>query len=214
MNNADLLTLTQWLSPSYPVGAFSYSHGLETAISDGRITTSDHVKHWLTALIERGSGWSDLVFLSAAYRANTADDLAAISELAEALCPSLERLNETRQQGAAFTRATNSIWSLNVTPAPYPVAVGTAARVRNIDLETTAYLYIHSFASNLVSAATRLIPLGQTDGQACLQDLACVCTRTAPKALDATIEDIGTCAFASDIASMRHETQTTRIFQS
>ncbi len=214
MNKADLLTLTQWLSPSYPVGAFSFSHGLETAISDGRIATSDDLKDWLVSLIENGSGWSDLVLLCAAHRAKSPSDLQTISELAEALCPSKERLAETLQQGAAFARTTNAIWGGDTGPSAYPVAVGSAAGARNICLETTAYLYIHSFTSNLVSAAIRLIPLGQTDGQACLNLLAPICETTAQKALTATLDDIGTCAFMSDIASMTHEILPVRIFQS
>ena len=214
MNNADILILTQWLSPAYPVGSFSFSHGLETAISDGRIKSAGDLENWLGSVIEFGSGRSDVILLSAAYRADSGAQVHEINELSQALCPSKERLEETLSQGASFARTTNAIWGTELVAGTYPVAVGQAAALKNIDLETIAYLYLHSFASNLVSGAVRLVPLGQTEGQSCLDALSETCIRTAKEGLHASLEDLGTCAFASDIASMKHETQTVRIFQS
>ena len=214
MNNSDILTLTQWLSPSYPVGAFSYSHGLETAISEGLIGDADTLFDWLSDLLRFGSGKTDAVLLVAACRASNPLELKDISDIAEALCPSRERRSETLQQGAAFVRTTNAVMEMELASGPYPVVVGAAASLKKIDLETTAYMYLHAFVSNLISAAVRLVPLGQTDGQKCLSRLSGVCRGVAGKALESSVADLGSCSFASDIMSMRHETQRTRLFQS
>jgi len=210
----DIVLLTQWLSPAYPVGAFSYSHGLEAAITDDCVSDADTLFDWLKDLTELGSGRSDAILLAAAYNAADIADLQDISELAEALSPSQERLMETTQQGAAFVRTTNAVWGTKMPNCPYPVAVGRAANLKNIDLETTAYMYLHAFVANLISAAVRLVPLGQTDGQKCLARLSETCEKIAKEASMSTLLDLGSCTFLSDIASMRHETQTTRLFQS
>ncbi len=214
MNSDDILTLTQWLSPSFPVGAFSYSHGLETAISEGLVSDAETLFHWLDDLLKLGSGRSDAILLAAAYGASSPEALGEVKELAEALSPSRERLLETNQQGAAFVRTTNSVWETELEAAPYPVAVGAAANAAGIDLETTVYMYLHAFAGNLTGAAIRLVPLGQTDGQTCLARLKETCQSVASEAVTATLDDLGSCSFLSDIASMRHETQSTRLFQS
>lgn len=214
MNSDDILTLTQWLSPSFPVGAFSYSHGLETAIAEDHVTNADTLFDWLDDLLRLGSGRSDAILLAAAYKAASAGEIGEVKELAAALSPSRERLLETLQQGAAFVRTTNSVWGTNLEPGPYPVAVGQAAKAAGIDLETTIFMYLHAFAGNLTSAAIRLVPLGQTDGQTCLARLKETCQLVASEAIASTLEDLGSCSFQSDIASMRHESQTTRLFQS
>lgn len=211
MDQTDFITLTQWLSPSYPVGAFSYSHGVETAIATGQISDAKSLTDWLETILLHGTGRSDAILLSHAYRA---DDPAAIAALADALSPSLERRAESLQQGAAFARTTRAVWDLDLPDMPYPVAVGRAASLRKIPLETTASLYLHSLASNLVSAAIRLIPLGQTDGQRCLHRLTNTIEDVTSDATTAPLEEIGGCAILSDIASMHHETQTVRLFQS
>jgi urease accessory protein len=212
--NEEILVLTQWLSPAYPVGAFSYSHGLETAISDGRIANAQDLEVWLASVVEHGSCWNDLVLLVAAYRAKSGAERADIAELALSLCPSKERVAETQLQGAAFIRTTNAVWDCELPEMPYPVAIGVAASIQNIDMKTTAYIYAHSFISNLVSATVRLVPLGQTDGQACLQRVSARVSKAADMAIDATLEELGGCTFASDIAAMAHETLAARIFQS
>ena len=213
MVNGDLLTLTQWLSPAYPVGAFSYSHGLETAIADGHVVSASTLFEWLSDLLRLGSGRTDAILLAATYHAPS-DSLQDISELAVALSPSAERRAETLQQGAAFVRTTNAVWALDLTPAPYPVAVGAAASAKAIALEATLQIYLHAFASNLVSAAIRLVPLGQTEGQAVLQALSNSCAEIAQDAASADLDDLGSASFIWDISSMRHEAQNVRLFQS
>jgi len=153
------------------------------------------------------------VLLSAAHRAENAQDLKQVSDLSEALCISRERLFETLSQGRAFIRTTNAVWGSTLADAPYPVAVGAAAAHKNIPLDVTSYLYLQSFVSNLINTAVRLVPLGQTEGQACLSNLSEVIEKTAKAAQKASLEDLGSSTFSLDIASMNHEIQTTRIFQ-
>ncbi len=211
MDSAALHKLTQWLSPTYPVGAFSYSHGLEWAISAGDIADAATLEAWLRDILTLGSGRNDAILLAHAYRT---DSPAEIAELATALNPSAERLLETEAQGAAFAKTTRAIWPDDLPDMPYPVAVGTAARQHGLPLAETLSLYLHAFAANLVSAAVRFLPLGQTEGQAVLCALFPTIDTIATEALTATLDDLGGCAFRADMASMHHETLKTRIFRS
>ncbi|MEL7127248.1 MAG: urease accessory protein UreF [Pseudomonadota bacterium] len=204
------LTLMQWLSPAFPVGAFAYSHGLEQVIADGVVTNADTLQDWLQALLEQGSGRADAVLLAAAYGT---DDLAHVDASARAFAAGAERLKETSLQGAAFCDTARAVWGLEIDALTYPVAVGAAARAMQIPLHDTLPLYLHAFASNLVSVAQRAMPLGQTDGQRVLSALAPLIDTTAKAAQTATLDDLTSASFAADIAAMRHETLQPRIFR-
>lgn len=208
-----LLTLAQWLSPAFPVGGFSYSHGLEWAVDGGDVADVPGFQDWLSAVLKDGAGRNDAILLVAAYHAE-GDAVAPIDALARALAPSRERLTETAQQGAAFARTVSQIWPAALPDLTYPVAVGVAARAMGLPLAETLVFYLHGFASNLTSAAIRLIPLGQTDGQAVLAAVAPLCADIAAQAQRQTIDDLGASTFMADIASMKHETQYSRLFQS
>lgn len=213
MKLAALHKLTQWLSPSYPVGAFSYSHGLEWAISQGEVGNPAQLQDWLTDILNHGAGRNDAILLAHAYRADDPADLAEVAELAMAFNPSKERLLETTAQGAAFAKTTRTVWPADLPDMPYPVAVGAAARQHDLPLEETTALYLHAFIANLVSAAVRFMPLGQTDGQLVLSSMTQTIDQTAEAALRANLDDLGGCAVRADMASMLHETLYTRIFR-
>lgn len=208
------LTLVQWLSAGFPVGAFSYSHGLERAVHDGTVSDATSFSEWLGDVLEHGSGRNDAIMLHAAYTAPDADTLRDLDELARAIAPSSERLLETDLQGAAFCKTVSAIWGVPLADLAYPVAVGAAAAAQDIDRLAVASHYLHAFAANLTSAAIRLIPLGQTQGHAVLNDMHRLCARIARETADLTPDDIGGCCFAADIASMTHETQYSRLFRS
>jgi urease accessory protein len=209
-----LLTLTQWMSPAYPVGAFSYSHGLEWAVDCGDIADAPSFRNWLSDILTHGSARNDAILLAAAYRAGSDSALAEIDALACALAPSSERLMEMTLQGAAFAKTTSDIWPAPLPDLTYPVAIGAAAQSQGFDLTQTLALYLHGFAANLTSAAIRLVPLGQTEGHAVLAAMTPLCTTLAQEALNLTLDDLGSCAFLADIASMKHETQYSRLFRS
>ncbi|MFD0979242.1 urease accessory protein UreF [Tropicimonas aquimaris] len=211
MSDADLLTLTQWLSPAFPVGAYAYSHGLEAAIADGEVTSAEVLEGWLADVLRFGAGRSDAILLVHAMRGEAAfDELAG---LAEALAASAERHRETMEQGAAFTRAVNALTGAERPPAALPVAVGAAAAGLTLPPERVAALYLHAFASNLVSAAVRFIPLGQTEGQTVLGALHPLIAELAVEAARAPLTEIGTASFGADLAAIRHERQDVRLFK-
>ncbi|MEM1343928.1 MAG: urease accessory protein UreF [Pseudomonadota bacterium] len=210
-----LYRLSAWLSPSYPVGAYSYSHGLEWAVETGAITDRATLTAWVSDALEHGGGATDAVLLAAAWRATTAGEgVEAVAELAEAFQPSRERHLESTAQGRAFADVTRAAWGLDVAPAPYPVVVGQAAALASVALEPVILLYLHAFAANLVSAGVRLVPLGQTDGQRATAQLMPLTERVAAQAIATPLDALGSAAFALDIAAMRHETQYTRLFRS
>lgn len=206
------LTLTQWLSPGFPVGAFAYSHGLETVITTGEVTRVGDLEVWLCDLITHGSGQADVVFLSAAYSA-AHEDIAALDDMARAFAASAGRLLETDQQGAAFTRTVDAIWGTGLGPLTYPVAVGRAARARDLPLALTARLYLQAFTANLISAAVRLVPLGQTEGQALLASLSPRIEDAARDAVEVPPTHLSSTCFAADIAAMQHETLYSKVFR-
>jgi urease accessory protein len=211
-NQTHLLRLLTWLSPAFPVGAFSYSHGLETGIRDGTVADADTLSAWIAGLIEHGGGWTDAVLFKASWEAS-GDGLAEVAELAAALTPSLERRRETLGQGEAFLIAARAWGAAPLSGAvAYPVAVGAVTAAANIPLETALTAWLHAFAANLVSVAVRAVPLGQTDGVAVIADLEPVILAAARRAAASSLDDLGSAALLSDIAAMRHETLGVRLF--
>ena len=206
-----LLTLHQLFSPSFPVGAFAYSHGLETAVQDRTVASAADLMTWLSGVLEFGAGWTDAIFLAQAANGGDADGLA---ELALALCPTSERRLETEKQGAAFAHAANALFDVNCPVAPYPVAVGVTARALSLPVHDTVRLYLFSIVSNLAAAGMRLVPLGQTEGQGVIADLTPLCGEIAAKAIAANLDDLGSFAPNLDVGSMRHETLYSRNFRS
>jgi urease accessory protein len=223
---AALYRLMTWLSPSFPVGAFSYSSGIEWAVEAGDIRDAATLTDWLAAMLSDGSGFCDAVFLARTHQAAEAGDdrgLREIAELAAAFVPSRERQLETSTQGRAFVETARAAWSCAALDHAlarcsgtivYPVAVGLVSAAHEIPLAPTLHAFLHALVSNWISAAARLIPLGQTDGQRVLVALEAVVSETARGAMSATLDDLGSATFRADLASLRHETQYTRLFRS
>jgi urease accessory protein len=185
----EILTLTQLLSPSFPVGAFAYSHGLEAAILSGTITDAHTLENWLESLLSQGSARADAVLLRVAYAANPAD-VELIDATARAFAASKERLLETDLQGAAFCDTFAAVWGVELGALTYPVAVGRAARHIALDAELTTAMYLHAFVANLCGAAMRLVPLGQTDGQRVQAALKPLCASLGAEMQDADLDDL------------------------
>ena len=212
-----LLRLMAWLSPAFPVGAFSYSHGLERAVHDGLVGDSASLKDWLGDLLAHGSSWNDTVLAAEAHRrAVDGGDLAEVAELAEALAGSRERHMETMLQGAAFLKAA-SAWpqAMPSLPAecPYPVAVGAVAGAHGIPLASTLTAYIHAFASNQIQAAIRLSVIGQSEATTTLAALEPSIEDVAARAAQSSLDDLGAASMMAEIAAMQHETQYSRLFR-
>jgi len=203
-----LLRLLTWLSPAFPTGGFAYSSGLEWAVEHG-VKDESTLIAWIQDLLVSGSLWSDSILLRLAHRGED------VAELGIAICPSAERRLETTAQGAAFVLAA-AAWggpAWNDDLIPYPVAVGQLAAAHNVSEDDAALAFLHAAVANLVSAAIRLIPLGQAAGLRCQAALEPAILETLTNTTNASETDLGGAAWAADIAAMRHETQYTRLFR-
>ena len=221
-----LLRLSAWLSPSYPVGAYSFSHGLEAAGEAGLLESPAALQAWLERLLLDGAGVSDGAFLAHAHAATLEGDFDAlreVHELALAFQPSRELALESHGQGRAFLRQTRSAWpcadldrlaGMTDGPVAYPVTVGTAAAGHGVPLAATLTAYLGAFAGNLVSAALRILPIGQNAGQTVLAELTPSIEAAAQAARLTALEDVATAVPRAEILSIAHETQYTRLFRS
>jgi urease accessory protein len=219
------LPLMVWLSPAFPVGAFAYSHALERVAEAGRLPDASALEAWLSDLLQHGAPRNDAILLAASWRAMRDGDheaLAETNELALALAGSKERHLETSAQGTAFLIAIGTSWPHERIAAlgwprdhqvAYPVAVGLVAAAHDQDLGPALDAFLMALTSNLVSASIRLSVLGQTGGQRIVASLMPAIRDLAAAAADSSLDDLGACAFMSDIAAMGHETQTTRLFR-
>lgn len=217
-----LFRLMSWLSPAYPVGAYSFSHGLEYAVDAGLVTNAAAAQEWIATIMTNGNGFADLVFLAAAWDGD-AEQLPALNEYALAFQGTAELRLESTAQGRAFVRVTADAWpceSMDVLlriaqdDIAYPVAVGAVAGSHGIARQDAMTAYAHAFAANLVSAAVRLIPIGQTDGQKITANLMPVCLAAVERAAATAVDDVATSTPMVDITSMKHEHQYTRLFRS
>lgn len=203
--------LAAWFSPAYPVGSYSYSHGLEWAISAGEVTDAASLEAWAAGVVEFGAGRSDAILLRLAH---AAPDPGPLADLARALAPSAERLLETSAQGAAFAKVTAAAWGLDLPALPYPVAAGRAAALQGLPVDLTATLFVQAFAAAVVSAGVRLVPVGQTDGQRITARLMPLAARVAAETAGLGEDDLGGSALRADLAAMLHETLETRLYRS
>ena len=209
--------LLTWLSPAFPTGAYAYSHGLEWAVEAGDVRDEATAGAWMADVLAHGAGRVDAILLRHAHRVTDAEALAEVAALAAAVQPGAERRLETLAQGTAFALA-GAVWGAPLLAAQpgqvaYPVAVGALAAAHGVPEDDAALGLLHAYAANLVSAAVRLVPLGQTAGLRILAELAPLLTSIAADTADAALDDIGGACFRSDIAAMRHETQYTRLFR-
>jgi urease accessory protein len=219
----DLVRIMTWHSPAFPVGGFSYSHGFEWLIDSGAVRSEADLQAWLTDLLRQGALWNDAVLLAEAYRAVAEGDvarLARVAELAEALAPSRERHLETMAQGRAFLQAVAAAWPSAFVArlaaeggAACPVAVAAAAADNAVALEAALPAYLNALACNLVSVGVRLIPIGQSAGLKVVAALHPLIADIAGRAAGSSLDDLGAATVLADIASMRHETQYSRVFR-
>ena len=211
--------LLSWLSPGYPVGAFSYSHGLEHAVDVGCVTDTSTLTDWLETVCCMAPGGSMACCFGGPFGSCFRGLASSWKGRGLGKQPAAEFALEARAQGAAFVRATRSAWPSDVLDAidentVYPVAVSVACAAHKISVEDGLHGYFHASMSNLVSAAVRLVPLGQTDGQRAIAALKDTVAQATRQAMEIPFDDIGSAAPMIDLASMHHETQYTRLFRS
>ncbi|MBL25982.1 MAG: urease accessory protein UreF [Rhodospirillaceae bacterium] len=224
-----LYRLMSWLSPSFPVGAYSYSHGIEHAVEAGLVADVNALIEWVEGLLVFGSAQMDATLLCEGHRAAAAGDwqqVMLVAERGDVLRGSTELALENGAQGEAFLTAVRRAWpepSLDrwaemleqaERRAPYAVAVGVVAAVARLPLGPSVAAFLHAFVANLVSAAVRLVPLGQTDGQRAIAALERPVVAAADQARAHRLDTMGSASLMVDWTSMRHETQEVRLFRS
>jgi len=224
-----LLRLQSWLSPAFPTGSYSYSHGLEWAVEAEHVQDRKSLVDWLEADLSYGSGRNEAIFFSEAWRCAMEDDRAKlyeIAELAAAFRGSSEFALESSQQGAACLVTLRRVWpdrlldwlseilrERHIQPT-FSVVLGIRSARQGIPVSLALPAFLQSYIANLVTAGVRLIPLGQTEGQAALLELEEPVLGASAQPNKATIDDLGSAAFMVDLASIEHETQYTRLFRS
>lgn len=224
-----LYRLLAWLSPSFPVGAYTYSHGLEYAVEAGAVHDRTTLGLWTEAIVRHGSGRVDAMLCAAAHRAAGSDDWPGLLDVcgrAAAHRGSSELATESADPGRAFLATVAAAWAdprvdrldaalrANAIPTAYATAVGAVAAWAGIAVGATVAAFLHAFAANLVSAGIRLIPLGQTDGQRLIAALESPILDAARAAVTVPLDTLGAATPLVDLAAMRHETQYTRLFRS
>lgn len=223
--NGALYRIMTWLSSAYPVGAFSYSHGIEYAVEADFVRDRASLMDWIATILRDGSGKVDGALFAGAWRAAKSGEDAALDDivaLATAWRGTAEVALESSAQGAAFVAVTTAAWHDETLAAlaarhggklAFPVAVAVAM-ARRVPLADALSAYLTAFAANLVGAGVRLIPLGQTDGQRAIAALEPIVARAAAAAQAAVLDELGTAAPMLDWTSMAHESQYTRLFRS
>jgi urease accessory protein len=219
------LRLQSWLSPSFPNGAYSYSHGLEWAAEAGYIHDRPSLVDWLEADLCYGSGRNEAVFFSEAYRCGVNDDrvkLVRVAEVAAASRGTSEFALESSQQAIACLTTLRQVWpdplldfflQKSIQPVMAVVLGARSARER-IPARLALPAFLHSYIANLVIAGVKLIPLGQTDGQLAIAELEHAIFSASVQGACATLDDLGSAGFMVELASIAHETQYTRLFRS
>ena len=203
-----LLILQNWFSPAFPVGAFSYSGGLETAIARGAVHDRDSLADWLTVSLLNGTAFTDAVCLRAALAGREVNDLCL------ALCAGAERYRESTELGAAFANVMRETQDIDLPEGlAYPVAVGLAARALGLAPQATLAAFLQGFCMNQISVAVRAVPIGQMEGQSCLRSLMPVIERALETVMVTSPDEMGSFALAGDLCALEHETAEQRIYR-
>ncbi|XDZ66471.1 urease accessory protein UreF [Alphaproteobacteria bacterium LSUCC0684] len=200
--------LQSWFSPAFPIGGFSYSHGLERAINQGLVKDAESLQDWIASIISHGTGRNDALFIQAAFKGEDCNDLCL------GLAAGRERHQETVEMGRAFTNVVNESYGLALPDGlAYPVAVGVAASKLGLDPGLTIQSYLQAFASNLISVGVRNIPIGQMAGQSCLVRLMPGIHKLKDEVDVSSLDDLGGSALIADIVSMQHEYDDVRMYR-
>ena len=203
-----LQILQTWFSPLFPVGSFSYSHGLEAMINDNLIKSKEDILEYLKCILKYGSGKNDIILIKYAYQGEEINDLAL------SLCPTKERKIESIEMGNAFRKVLEDSWNYKIQEnTAYPVSVGKAAKYFKIPVNLTIISYLQSFASNLINVCIKHIPIGQKVGQDCIIQMYDLIREIENESKNLELEDLGGVCFNSDIYSIKHENLKTRIYK-
>jgi urease accessory protein len=215
-----------------PVGAYSYSEGIESLVETGAIDSEITLRNWLENSLQFGAVRVEAAVVVRALRAAQRGDLSALSywnAWATAAKETEELRLQSWQMGRTLVRLlldlrspVSSVLATIVkdwvecggNPCNFAIGFGIAAASWQIEEEAAVLGYLYSWAANLASAGVKLIPLGQTAGQQLLLDVRSQISCTAREVLQLEDDDLSSCSWGLGLASMAHETQYTRLFRS
>ncbi len=226
---AELYKLLSLVSPSFPTGSFSFSHGLEYAISIETVHNAASLQEWIEGLLYCGSPFLDGILLKEAWlAANSNNDLALLSicETAVALRSTSELALECESEGTALLRTlvkiqpnsriadfAKQLQNQGIKPH-YAACLGAVTAFRGIHLRLCLIGFLNTFSSNIINAGIKLIPIGQTQGQAVLGALEPKVIEVAENIRKKSLDDVGNACILCDIYSSTHETVKSRLFRS
>lgn len=223
---SDLHTVLTWFSPSYPIGSYAYSHGLEYAVEEGLVKDPQTLLVWIRDLLFFGTGYNDSIIINSIYDSVANDNCVEfdyISQIANAIKPTKEIALESYQQGVSFKNILMDVYSnSNLTfylnrlddCITYPSVVGVAGGIFEVEKKLLLHSYLHAFTSNILSAALRIMPIGQTEIQKIIFQMKGNVEEMTNKSLGLSLSDLGSSVFISDWASSKHQNQYTRLFRS
>ena len=225
MSNDSLLHLLQLASPALPVGAYSYSEGLEALVDLGKVTSQETLAQWLTQELRWGAVRLEAAVMIQSYEAICRQDFDAVSQWNRWLTAARET-EELRQQSLQMGRSLLKLLldlhpELIIAYEPlqqegcnYAIAYAIAAAHYQIDSQAALIAYLYSWTANLVSAGVKLIPLGQTAGQRLLLAMQPALKLAAEDISTLQADDLCSCSWGLSLASMAHERQYSRLFRS
>lgn len=218
-----LLRLMQLVSPALPIGAFNFSQGMEFAVEAGWINSEEDAYRWISGAARRGVGGMDLPMLARLCEAWQQDDAQRAKRLSRELIASRESCElreEDRHLGRSLARVLAGLdmpgaqeWQRS-DEATLAALFAFAAVRSGVPPQATCAGYLWAWCENQVLAAVKLVPLGQSAGQRVLERLRQEIPGICREALAMQDEEIGVATPGLGIASMRHETQYTRLFRS
>ncbi|MGB3204838.1 MAG: urease accessory protein UreF [Crinalium sp.] len=224
MKNPSLLSLLQLTNSTLPIGAYSYSEGLETLVDFKKINNKETLEHWLNQELHYGAIRLETAVMTRAFTSVKTSNLEKLSYWNKWLTAARETeelRHQSWQMGYSLMRLIQEIQPETIpivtacgNPCNYAIAFGLISAYWEIDLFAATLGYLHSWASNLVNAGVKLIPLGQTAGQQIILNLHSNITHAAQEVLNLDDNNLNSCGWGLALASMAHETQYTRLFRS
>lgn len=223
LTNSALLKLLQLASPTLPIGAYSYSEGLEALVDGAKITSASGLERWLRQELCYGAARLEAAVMVRAYRATVAEDVSALTDWNRWLSATRETeelRSQSWQMGRSLLRLFQDLQKDEIASlllqeeCNFAIAFGIVAARWQIDEQSAILGYLHSWATNLISAGIKLIPLGQTAGQRLLLELGEAFEQSTQEILSLQDDDLSSCGWGLSLASMNHETLYSRLFRS
>ncbi|GAX34850.1 urease accessory protein UreF [Nodularia sp. NIES-3585] len=224
LTDTNLLYILQLASSGLPVGAYSYSEGLEMLVEKGIISDQASLKHWLESELHYGAIRLDGAVMVRAEQSASMGNNSALSHWNMWLSAARET-QELRasswQMGRSLTQLLGKLQPEIIplvnavgNPCNYAIAFGIAVAHWQINIKGALLAYLHSWATNLITAGVKLIPLGQTAGQELLLELQPLISTAVGEILALEDDELSCCSWGLSLASMQHESQYTRLFRS